>query len=96
MASDRKFPAEKMAKLDISYANIVRELRKHNAMADAGRIKVGAEFLPLNPTNIIREVSDFENIALSGTGSDKQIYLKDLGEVRRGYQDPRTQVLRYD
>ena len=63
---------------------------------DAGRAEVGSEFIAISPTGTFRSVQDFENLLISGEESDRQIYLRDVANVKRGYVEPQNQVLRYD
>ena len=86
---------DRMSQLGISEKAIIDELRQKNAVAEAGRVKVGPEFITLNPTGTIKEVEQFESILISG-GSEQQIYLRDIADVRRGYVEPQTNLIRYD
>jgi multidrug efflux pump subunit AcrB len=85
---------DQMSQLGISESSIINELRQKNAVADAGRVKVGPEFITINPTGGISTVEQFESILISGGG--QQIYLRDVAKVRRGYVEPQTNLIRYD
>jgi len=74
---------------------IVNELRQKNIVANAGRARVGPEFITLSPTGDIQTVEQFESVLISG-GGDKQIFLRDVANVRRGYVEPQDSLLRYD
>jgi len=86
---------DRMAQLGIPTSVIVNELQQKNIAVDSGRIKVGTEFITVSPTGLINTVTDFESILISGT-SDRQIYLRDVADVRRGYVDPQDSLVRYD
>ena len=86
---------DQMSQLGISEAVIINELQVKNAVADAGRVEVGPEFITITPTGGITAVEQFESILISG-GSERQIYLRDVAEVRRGYVEPQTNLIRYD
>jgi multidrug efflux pump subunit AcrB len=86
---------DQMSQLGISEQVIINELRQKNAVANAGRVKVGREFITVNPTGGVTTVEQFESILISG-GSEKQIYLRDVANVRRGYVEPQTNLIRYD
>ena len=73
-----------MSQLGISPSVIIRELRQKNLAVDGGRVKVGSEFITVAPTGDVSAVKDFESILLSGN-SDRQIFLRDIATVRRGY-----------
>ena len=84
-----------MSQLGISEDVIVNELRQKNMVTNAGRVKVGPEFITLEPTGGITKVEDFESILISG-GGNQQIFLRDVAKVRRGYVEPQATLLRYD
>jgi multidrug efflux pump subunit AcrB len=87
---------DRMAQLGIKPGQITRNLRDKNIVVDAGRAEVGTEFIAISPTGTFSSVQDFENLLISGEDSDRQIYLRDVASVKRGYVEPQTQVLRYD
>ena len=86
---------DQMSQLGISEAVIINELREKNAVANAGRVEVGPEFITITPTGDITAVEQFESTLISG-GSDRQIYLRDVANVRRGYVEPQDTLIRYD
>jgi len=84
-----------MSQLGISDDAIINELRQKNVVTDAGRVKVGSEFITINPTGEVSSVKQFESILIS-SGGDEQIYLRDVANVKRGYVDPQDHLIRYD
>ncbi|HUV22662.1 MAG TPA: efflux RND transporter permease subunit [Gammaproteobacteria bacterium] len=86
---------DQMSQLGISEDIIINELRQKNAVANAGRVKVGPEFISISPTGGITAVEQFDSILISG-GGEKQIYLRDVANVRRGYVEPQNSLIRYD
>ncbi|HXV27544.1 MAG TPA: efflux RND transporter permease subunit, partial [bacterium] len=87
---------EKMAQLEISQQKIYDALRAKNVVSDAGRLYLGSEFIPLNPTGEFKSEKEFGELLISGQGSDRLIYLKDVADVKRGYQKPPGFILKYD
>jgi multidrug efflux pump subunit AcrB len=87
---------DRMAQLGIPVAAVVDELRQRNAVVDAGRVAVGQDFVPIWPTGTVQSISDFEQILLTGLGSDRQIYLRDIANFRRGYVEPPRNRLIYN
>jgi multidrug efflux pump subunit AcrB len=85
---------DQMSQLGISEAVIINELQEKNTVANAGRVKVGPEFITITPTGGITSVEQFESILISGGA--KQIYLRDVANVRRGYVEPQNNLIRYD
>jgi multidrug efflux pump subunit AcrB len=85
---------DRIAQLGVPPSTIIKELQSKNLVSDAGRAKVGAEFITLNPTGEYTTVDDFNGLLLNA--DDKQFYLRDVGEVTRGYVDPYNNAIIYD
>ena len=86
---------DRMSQMGISYDVIANELRQRNVVTNAGKVKVGSEFITISPTGGVTTVKQFESILISG-GGKQQIYLRDVATVRRGYVEPQDVLLRYD
>ena len=86
---------DRMSQLGVSDDAIIAELRQKNVVTDAGRVKVGTEFITINPTGEVNTVKQFESILIS-SGGEEQIYLRDVANVRRGYLEPQDHLIRYD
>ena len=86
---------DRMSQLQISPSQIVEELRNKNVATEAGSVQVGSEFIAIVPTGDLSSVEAFESILISGD-SRRQIYLRDVANVRRGYVEPKDYLVRYD
>ncbi|MCH8083123.1 MAG: efflux RND transporter permease subunit [Myxococcales bacterium] len=86
---------DRMAELGIPTSAIIRELTNKNVAADAGRVKVGPEFISIVPTGELDSVEAFESVLIS-PGESRQIYLRDVAQIRRGYVEPPSTLMRYD
>ena len=87
---------DRMAQLGISEGMIVSELQQKNLVSDSGSVKVGTEFITIDPTGGVSTVEDFESILIRGLRSGSQIYLRDVADVSRGYAEPPDNFMRYD
>ena len=89
---------DRMSQLGIHPRQIVDGLRDKNIVSDSGRINVGESFIAVEPTGTFSTVREFEDLLLSGVSEagKGQIYLRDVADVRRGYVEPPTRLLRYD
>lgn len=85
---------DRMSQLGISPDAIADALRQKNVVAEAGRVKVGPEYVAVAPTGEVRSVRQFESILISR--GQPQIFLRDVAAVRRGYVEPPGAILRYD
>jgi len=88
---------EKMAELGISPTDIYQALANKNLAAPAGYITLGAEYLPVNPTGEFKSATDFGDLLIaSRRDTGRLIYLRDVADIRRGYQEPPAAILRLD
>nr|NJM02878.1 efflux RND transporter permease subunit [Desulfobacula sp.] len=86
---------EKMSALGITREEIFNALSAKNLPADAGKIQIGSEYIPVFPTGIFKSEKDFKELFIAGRGG-KLIYLKDVAEIRRDYVDPPRSLLRFN
>ncbi|MCK5411117.1 MAG: efflux RND transporter permease subunit, partial [Gemmatimonadetes bacterium] len=87
----------KMAALGISQQDIFDALQAKNLPADAGRVELGYDFIAIVPTGEFQSEKEFGELLITTRGGEGQlVYLKDVAHIRRGYEDPPKQLVRYD
>lgn len=86
---------DRMSQLGIPPSAVINELQQKNLVTSAGQVKVGSEFITISPTGGVTTVEQFNSILISG-GSGRQITLRDIATVRRGYVDPQDHLIRFD
>ena len=89
---------EKMAELGISPQAIYSALSSKNLVSSAGKINLGGEYIPVNPTGGFTSEKQFGDLLVGsrGPGSESLVYLRDVADVVRDYQTPPGNVLRFD
>ncbi|HKJ90679.1 MAG TPA: efflux RND transporter permease subunit, partial [Oceanipulchritudo sp.] len=85
---------DRLAQLGIPPSAIAAQLRTRNLVHNSGRVPVGDAYLALNPTNEITSLADFDLIRVSANG--RQLFLRDIAEIRRGYADPAKERVRFN
>ncbi len=83
----------KSTALGITLTEIFDALQAKNLPADAGRIKIGSQYMPIFPSGIFQSEKDFEDL-LIGSKEGRLIYLKDIASIKRDYVDPPREILR--
>jgi multidrug efflux pump subunit AcrB len=86
----------KMAALGISQQDIHAALTAKNIPADAGRLLIRPEYIPINPSGEFMSEQEFGELLVSAPGADTLVYLKDVATVRRGYVDPPQNIMRFN
>jgi multidrug efflux pump subunit AcrB len=72
--------------LGISREDITRVLKSQNLVSDSGNVRVGDEYIPINPTGYFKSVEEIGEL-LIGSRDRKLVRLKDIATVKRAYED---------
>jgi multidrug efflux pump subunit AcrB len=92
---------DRMSQLGVSPNVIISQLRHKNLVTNSGRVKVGSEFITLDPTGGIKTVEQLgsilisDEISMGGAGS-RQFYLRDVARIWRDYVEPQDNMIYYD
>jgi len=86
----------RIARLGIGLDSIYSALKEQNLVVESGAVKVGPEYIRINPTGSFDSVEDIANLQIRDPASDRVIYLKDVADVSRGYITPPSRVLRFN
>jgi multidrug efflux pump subunit AcrB len=87
---------QRLARLGINEEQIYRLLQAKNVAADGGRVRVGSEHLALDPEGGFRSPDDMLEIVIGSDRGGRQLTLRDVAELERGYSDPPRRILRFD
>ncbi|WP_404360632.1 efflux RND transporter permease subunit [Methylotuvimicrobium sp. KM1] len=89
---------EQMTRLGISPQDIYLALGDKNLVADAGKLNLGQEFIPINPTGEFKSEQDFGDLLITPRNPKSQslIYLRDIAEIKREYRDPPVSRVRFE
>ena len=85
----------KMADLGISRHDIFKALAAKNLPVTSGKIKIGPEYMAINPTGDFKSEKDFNTLFIASRNG-KLIYLRDVATVKRGYVEPPGDMLRFN
>ncbi len=94
-----ELPRARMASLGISPAMIENVLRGQNTASDSGHVEIGDKYVRIHPGGKIRTVEDFGELMLTvrdDDGGSSTVRLRDVIDIRRGYQEPPGTVVRYN
>ena len=76
----------KLGELGISPGQIASVLESQNVVVDAGNVSVGADYLRIQPTGEFTSVREIGDVLIS-SDEKKLIYLKDIAEISRRYEE---------
>ncbi len=86
----------RMARLGIAEWEIYSTLQGMSAVQPSGQVDIGREYIRILPSPGLPSVDAIGNTLIQGLASDRQIYLKDVAHIWRSYEDPPSQILRFD
>ena len=88
----------RLATTGLSLQQIQSVIAGQNNAADAGSVEIGDKFIRLAPTGKLESVEELGELLIvpPGAGDRPAVRLKDVATIRRGYQDPPRNLLRYD
>jgi multidrug efflux pump subunit AcrB len=84
----------KMASLGVSQEQIYGALQAKNLAADGGRIHLPPEYIPINPTGEFTSEQQFGDLLIVSREGGRSVFLRNVADIRRGYVDPPTQIMR--
>lgn len=92
-----EFSPERLAQLGIAPEVLAATLAGQNFAAPAGRIAVGNRRIRLEPTGQFTSVEDIGNLLLlANPEQGTKLYLRDVAEIHRGYEEPASTLMRFN
>ncbi len=77
-----------LGELGISLERVQQVLTSQNVVTDAGRVRVGDEYIRITPTGEFQSVSEIGNLLISSEGPNKKlVYLSDIATIKRAYSE---------
>ncbi len=97
----------RLSQLGISMEMLYNTLTQQNVVVDSGGVDLSGERLLIDQTGEFESPEDIENLIVrsagigaapggEATGDDELVYVRDIGEVRRGFRDPPRAEMRFD
>jgi len=92
---------QKMAALGISPSQVLASLQGANLVVPSGEAQVDTLRVRIDPTGEFKSVQEIGNIlvrtdATGKTGVPSKLYLENIAEIREGYVDPPTTIMRFN
>ncbi len=97
-----------LSQVGLTEASLQKALDRQNVVVDAGSVNLREKRLHITPTGKFTSVEDIGNVAITPSlvdslqalergrplNRDELLRVRDLGTVKRGYQDPPSQIMR--
>ncbi|SBS35956.1 Cobalt-zinc-cadmium resistance protein CzcA [Marinomonas spartinae] len=86
----------KMANMGIAPSQLENLLTNQNIVSNAGRVKVGSEYIRISPTGEFKDISELENLIVGKPIDGKLIRLSDIATIKREYVTPKKQIVDFN
>lgn len=89
-----EFDRIRLAQLGLSPEVVTSQLTSKGVVVDSGNAHVGSSSIAISTTGGLSDYRDLEKLLI--TDGEKQFYLRDISQVKRGYVEPYSQLISYD
>ncbi|HSN84710.1 MAG TPA: efflux RND transporter permease subunit [Polyangiales bacterium] len=90
-----EFDRQRLSQIGISTQLIADQLVAEGIVVDAGKVRAGPEYLEIQPESLIDSSQDLGGVLIS-KGDGSQVRLRDIANIKRGYQEPASNKLHMD
>ncbi|MEI8670833.1 efflux RND transporter permease subunit [Vibrio sp. SA48] len=87
---------KRISSLGLSPQTVFNLLSTQNAVSDAGAIRIGEEYIRIQPTGEFNDVDKLGDLILTESGAKGLIYLRDVAEVKRGYVEVPSNIINFN
>ena len=83
---------ERISQHQTNALQVIRALQQQNIIKDAGSLAAGRVDAPLRTTGVFRTAGDIRDVLVSVSPTGQPVYIRDVAQVQRRYEDPRFLV----
>ncbi|UJF17584.1 efflux RND transporter permease subunit [Vibrio sp. SS-MA-C1-2] len=87
---------KRLVSLGIAPTTIYNLLSTQNTVTSAGAVRIGDEYIRIHPTGEFKDVSELGDLIITDSAAQGLIYLRDVAEVKRGYQEVPSNILTFN
>lgn len=87
---------KRLSSLGIAPTTIFNILDTQNTVSDAGAVRVGDEYIHIQPTGEFKDVSQLGDLILTEGGAEGLIFLKDVATIKRSYIEVPDNIVNFN
>ena len=91
---DIEIPQARLAKLGLSPQMILAVLQSQDIVQPSGKVLVGDAYVRIEPTGEFHSEDRIGDLLITSPATGGAFRLRDIAEIRRGYRDPPSQLMR--
>ncbi|WP_076586936.1 efflux RND transporter permease subunit [Vibrio ostreicida] len=87
---------KRLSSLGLSPTTVFNLLSTQNVVSDAGAIRVGSEYIRIQPTGEFENVDQLGDLIITESGAQGLIYLRDVAQIKRGFVDVPDNIVTFN
>ncbi|HCH0726987.1 TPA: efflux RND transporter permease subunit VmeI [Vibrio parahaemolyticus] len=87
---------KKLSSIGLSPNTVFNLLSTQNIVSDAGAIRIGEEYIRIQPTGEFQSVDELGDLLITESGAQGLIFLKDVAEIKRGYVEVPSNIINFN
>ncbi|MHC3384111.1 efflux RND transporter permease subunit VmeI [Vibrio sp. RC2502] len=87
---------KKLSSIGLSPNTVFNLLSTQNIVSDAGAIRIGDEYIRIQPTGEFQSVDELGDLLITESGAQGLIFLKDVAEIKRGYVEVPGNIINFN
>ncbi|EJG2004480.1 efflux RND transporter permease subunit VmeI [Vibrio parahaemolyticus] len=87
---------KKLSSIGLSPNTVFNLLSTQNIVSDAGAIRIGDEYIRIQPTGEFQSVDELGDLLITESGAQGLIFLKDVAEIKRGYVEVPSNIINFN
>ncbi|EOC1817017.1 efflux RND transporter permease subunit VmeI [Vibrio parahaemolyticus] len=87
---------KKLSSIGLSPNTVFNLLSTQNIVSDAGAIRIGDEYIRIQPTGEFQSVDELGDLLITESGVQGLIFLKDVAEIKRGYVEVPSNIINFN
>ncbi|EJN3356669.1 efflux RND transporter permease subunit VmeI [Vibrio alginolyticus] len=87
---------KKLSSIGLAPDTVFNLLSTQNVVSDAGAIRIGDEYIRIQPTGEFQSVDELGDLLITESGAQGLIFLKDVAEIKRGYVEVPSNIINFN
>ncbi|MFY2160632.1 efflux RND transporter permease subunit VmeI [Vibrio alginolyticus] len=87
---------KKLSSIGLAPDTVFNLLSTQNVASDAGAIRIGDEYIRIQPTGEFQSVEELGDLLITESGAQGLIFLKDVAEIKRGYVEVPNNIINFN
>ncbi|HHF3171494.1 TPA: efflux RND transporter permease subunit VmeI [Vibrio alginolyticus] len=87
---------KKLSSIGLAPDTVFNLLSTQNVVSDAGAIRIGDEYIRIQPTGEFQSVDELGDLLITESGAQGLIFLKDVADIKRGYVEVPNNIINFN